>query len=126
MASYIINELLSYCIFYMDNSTIANIKKVVISFYTAEEIVAAKKDLWNHCCDKLEAYVERKNSNKRSGSDAHLSDIFDALTKLDCEKATPQCLVKNIDRLPKYKAEDINLLSILERLNDLEKKLNSH
>ena len=40
-----INELLTYIIHYINNSTINNIKKVIINFYNCEEILLAKKTI---------------------------------------------------------------------------------
>ena len=38
-----INELLTYLSCYMHNNTLANIKKNILSFYSFEDIIEAKK-----------------------------------------------------------------------------------
>ena len=41
--NFYINELLTYLSCYMHNSTLANTKKNIVSFYSFEDIIEAKK-----------------------------------------------------------------------------------
>ena len=117
-----INELLTYATYYIHNSCVNNIKKMISSFYGLEEIIASKKMLWSLCSDSLESYTERKTSDKRSSADAHINDIFDALLKLDIISKVPSFVAKNIDKLPDRQPEELNMISIINRLAKLEQK----
>ena len=96
--SIYISELLSYATFYMDSSCIDNIKKIIINFYSSEEIAEAKRLLWETCVNDLQPYTERKNTDKRSSTDANIADIFDAIVKLDDLNKLPNFAAKKIDR----------------------------
>ena len=121
-----INELLTYATFYMNKSCIDHIKKIISSFYTNEEIVEAKKLLWEIKGSELQAYSERKNTDKRSSSDANISDIFDGLTKLDILDQIPIFVAKKMDRIPKREPEELNTVSIIDRLGRIEKKIDEY
>lgn len=121
-----INELLSYAVFYMNNSCSDNIKKVINSFYTPEEILNAKKLLWNMCSDELPTYTERRDTEKRSGSDANVSDILEGIIKLDNIEKLPNFVAKQIDRLPKRGPEELNIVSIINRLGNIENRINEY
>ena len=121
-----INELLSYCCYYIHNSAVDNIKKMVNLFYSEEDVIDAKKMLWSISNDDLGAFQDRKTTNKRSSSLAHINDIFDALMKLDSIDKLPLFVAKNISKLPDRQPEEINLLSIIERLSNFETKIKSH
>ena len=75
-ANGIINELLTYAIHYMNSSTINNIKKVIQQFYTEEDILEAKKLLWESCADSLGTYPDRKTTKARNASIANINDIL--------------------------------------------------
>ena len=57
---YIINECLTYISYYINNSTINNIFKLAVEFYEENEIIEAKKKLWEARPIQLSAYPERK------------------------------------------------------------------
>ena len=126
VSNCVINELLSYSCFYINNSTIDNIKKIVNLFYCEDEIIQAKKVLFDISGEDLGSFLERKSTNKRSSSLAHVNDIFDSLIKLDGLNKLPIFVAKDITRLPDRKPEELNLLYIIERLSNLEKKVKYH
>ena len=120
----IINELLTYISYYLNNSNIENIKKITINFYSTEDIISAKKLLWNLCSSDLNPYVERKNSDRRTCTEASLDDIFKALVQLDMASKLPLFAAKNVERIPDRQLEELNLLRIIDRLNQLERNMN--
>ena len=91
---------MTYAIYYLNNSTIDHIKKIVINFYNADEILVAKKCLWQLCSRDLEPFVDKKPSDKRSSNEANLVDIFDALLKLDANEKLPNFVAQNIEKIP--------------------------
>ena len=116
-----INELLSYASFYINNSTVDNIKTIISNFYSGEDIADAKKLLWEVANDKLGPMIERKSSSKRSCSEANIDDIFEGLGKLDASQSLPLFVAKNIDMIPSRQPEELNILSVLSRMSKVEK-----
>ena len=122
----IINEVLTYISHYIHNSTVNNIIKIAINFYNNEEILEAKKLLWNIDDLNLGNFIERRDSDKRSCSEANINDILDALIKLDSEQNLPNFVAKNIDKLPDRQPEELNLLFLINRIATMEKTLKNH
>ena len=113
--------------YYINRSCIDKIAKIAISFYEEYEIIEAKKKLRELYQTHLGNFQDRKNSDKRTGAEAHLADIIEALTKLDLvldkDDEIPVFVAKNIERLPDRQPEELNLLSIVNRLSSVEKNL---
>ena len=78
--------------------------------------------MWTLCASDLESYTQCKNTDKRSSSEAHIKDIFDALVKLDSINKLPSFVAKNLDQLPNRQPEELNLISIINRISKLEEK----
>ena len=119
----IVNELLTYASFYLNNSSIDNIKKIMLNFYSHEEIVDSKKLLWSISGTDLGCYSDRKSSEKRTCDDANLSDIFEALLKLDSIQNLPEFVARDLSKIPERSPEELNLTFILDRINRLEKSV---
>ena len=119
-----VNELLTYISFYMNNSNINNIKKIASNFYTADEVIESIKMLWNISGNDLKKYTERRNTDQRSCTEANLNDIMDALLQLDAKSKLPFFVARNVERVPDRQPEEINLLSIINRMNKLENMMN--
>ena len=117
----IVNELLSYACFYLNNSSLDNIKRLMLNFYTHDEIIDSKKLLWNLSSSELNSYIERKSSENRTCDDANLNDIFEALVKLDLTQNLPDFVAKDFSRIPERSPEELNLTYILDRISRLEK-----
>ena len=120
-----INELLTYLSCYLHNSTITNIKKNIVSFYSYEDIIDAKKLLWDIGKDSLGSYTERRTTDRRSCSEASLNDIIDAMQKLDMSDNLPNFVAKNVQKVPDRQPEELNLMYILSRINFLENKMSN-
>ena len=110
----------------MNNSNIMNIKKIASKFYTAEEILEAKKFLWKISGPDLKKYTERRNTEQRSCVEANMNDIIDALTELDAKSKLPLFVARNVEKIPDRQPEEINLLSIINRVNKLENMMNDY
>ncbi len=122
----IINELLAYAVHYVNASALDNVKRIIQSFYSSNEITAAKKALWDACGNALGKQPERKSTDKRPGLVAHINDIFDALKTLDAVDKLPDVVARNLDRLPDRQPEELNLLMIIQRIAALEKSRDQH
>ena len=117
-----INELLAYAVFYINNSAVDHIKTVISNFYSAEDITAAKKLLWEVAGDKLGPMTDRKSSARRSCSEVNIDDIFEGLCKLDASQSLPVFVAQNIDMIPSRQPEELNILSVLSRMSKIEQK----
>ena len=95
-----INELLTYASFYIHNSSITNIKKIIDGFYDNEDIITAKKLLWEVAGSKLSSYSERKTTENRTSAEANINDIFEALQKLDSIESLPIFVAKDVEKIP--------------------------
>ena len=102
----------TYISYYINNSTINIIFKLAVKFYEENEIIEAKKKLWEAQPIQLSAYPERKNS---SCTEAYLTDIVDALQKIDNEQNMPSFVVQKIEKLPDRQPEELNLLRIINK-----------
>ena len=80
--NFTINELLAYVNYYRKRCPLDNLKKVVINFYSLEEISDAKEILFVLCKDHLGNKPDRRGSAMRSVQEADV-DIFNAFLKLD-------------------------------------------
>ena len=121
VASQIVfNELLTYVYFYRGRSTAENIKKVLLHFYTGQDISAAKKEIISLChmqSVSLDVVNARRSSSQRPASEAEVEDIlliFDVLDNLsDGPLQDIKFAASSLDRLPKYGPEEINICSLL-------------
>ena len=115
-----LNELLAYSSFYINNSRLNNIKKIICNFYSIDDIIKSKKMLLSLCDSSLESYCERKTTNKRTSSEVHINNIFDALLKLDSLNQITSFVAKDLNQVPNRMPEKLNLISIVNRLSKLE------
>ena len=116
------NEVLSFVNFYRSSSASKDVKEACLLFYTDDELEVAKKCLLS----KFSCLVnpaQRKDSEKRSKGEAIFKDILDMLVELDNKNIVVNCVAENLRRLPSYRPEEYNTVSILERLNKLEKEV---
>ena len=120
-----INELLTYSCHFMNNSTIENIKKGIEFFYSEEEVINAKKILWEISSSDLDSTCTiRKSTNKRTGTAANIDDIFEALVKLDSLSKLPNFVAKDLSRIPDRQPEEYNSFYAIERVSSIEMKMN--
>jgi len=117
----VFNELLAYVYFYRGRSTAENIKKVLLHFYTSQDISTAKKEIISLCQMQsvpLDVINIRRSSSQRPASEAEAEDIlliFDALDNLNAGPLQDiKFLASSLDRLPKYGPEEINICSVID------------
>ena len=109
-------------------SSIENIRKVILHFYTSAEISDAKKSLISTGSDMLngcEYLTDRRTSTQRSASDTEVDDIihlFDVLDSCDDLKEL-QFAALSYDRLPKYGPEEINVCAVVDKQIHTDSKL---
>lgn len=124
----VINELLSYITYYRDKGNAAGLHKITCSFFTAAEISTAKKRLIDtfksHVID-CPYIIERRNSTARQAYDAELEDVLGILETLDDKDILKNVVfaAANLDRVPRYGPEEINICSVVDRQCNMDTKL---
>jgi hypothetical protein len=127
-AKVILNSVLTYVVYALDNSTADDIISCCVQFYTCDELRLAQKSLWDNCdVNIIGPCVRRRDSSVRSEVEALTSDIIAAVQKLDSAGVLPTFAVDSIGlhRIPKCKPSETNTLSMCERLVTLETRLRS-
>ena len=123
-----LEPLLAYILFSLQSSTSENISKAVLGHFTPEQIFNAKEVLWGKCDVKvLGQKVRRRGSNVRSEQDANLQVIIAALMKLDKVDKLPCVAIDagSLGIIPRSHPEELNNISLLDRLNRLEARVTS-
>lgn len=116
---FVVNELLTYVNCYRNRSTCLNLKKVVTSFYSAEDIATAKACLLStfSCLNGSSYAIGRRGSSSRPQHDAEVDDIIVGMNHIDDKDAFGyyQFVAVKLDNLPKYGPEEINICTVVDR-----------
>ena len=59
----------------------------------------AKKLLWDICSNELPPFIEIKNTDRRTSSEANVCDIFDGISKPD-DNDNENFGARKVDKLP--------------------------
>ena len=124
----VVNPMLSYVVFALQSGTVGNIKNAVLGHFTPDQITEAKSILWETCgTDALGEQVNRRDGPTRSGAEANVTDILNAMTILDKKDKMPRVLLDahNLGLIPRSHPEELNNISLVDRLNQLEYKYQS-
>ena len=125
----VIDELLAYVFPCMKTCTPTNIKRSVLSHFSRDCITEAKKVLWKECASSQNIeYHQRRDTNSRSQEEANLSDILEAFVEID--RKTDGCFTvifaaSDLSKLPRHSPEELNTVALLQRLESLEKHMDS-
>ena len=89
-----------------------------------DDIIEAKNILWDSCSKDLQEKPNRRETSSRSATEAHVHDIIGALNKLDEDEKAPRILLdaKLLSLIPRSRAEEINSISLADRVHQLEAK----
>ena len=115
----IVNEVLSYINFYHDNVAMEQMKKVALGYFLPAEVSTAKKLLVSNFAAELNDCphkAERHKSSARTVKEAELDDIFGIIDFLDVNsKMNTVFAAVNLERIPKYSPQDINMTAIVDK-----------
>ena len=123
--SLIVSPLLSYILFSLHSGTEENVQRAVLGNFTAAQVIVAKDQLWDKC---EEQHIGKKSRcvgpSMRPEQDI-LQDIFLALDKLDKMQKMPTVVIPafQLHLIPCSHPEELNNMSLLDRLNCIEKTL---
>lgn len=101
VSSSLINPLLAFIKAYRLRGDVSGLRNALLSVVDSSRLVDAHKSLWQHCKNDLEelglSFKNRRDSNKRSVSDAILGDIIVAFDTLDNASKLPAIFVEATD-----------------------------
>jgi hypothetical protein len=126
----IIDELLTYTIFYRNKCTAADLHKLIVHFYLPTEISMAKRTVMR----EYEIYLtgsqyvtSRRQTSTRSAHDAEADDILGMLESLDNLNVldSVRFVAAHIDRLPKYGPNEINVCTVVDKQQQIEQEINA-
>ena len=119
----IIDPVLCYIVYGVNSGTHASVKKAVLGHFTAAAISKAKDILFEKCDNTVIGKKQRRNSTMvRTNTEANLADIMDAITLLDNKGKLPNLaiLANDLKDIPRSHPEELNNISLVDRLNKLE------
>ena len=102
-----------------------NIKRAITGYYAEADIVEAKHVLFEKCDALVIGPIkERRDGDSRSRVDAHVQDIISAMNKLDKANTMPTFAIPSnlLYSIPKSQPEELNNISVIDRLAQLENK----
>ena len=103
MSSLQTNPLLAFIKAYRLRGDVSGLCNALLSVVDSSLLVDAHKSLWQHCKNDLEelglAFKNRRDSDKRSVSDAILGDVIVAFDALDNASKLPDIFVEATDLL---------------------------
>ena len=125
MPAAINNCVLAYCVAQMAQRPKEQIKTVLLINFTKDEILNAKKMIWETCQSKLDRLVQRVDTSVRGAECANADDILNALLQLQSTSDLPPIVLcaSAIVRLPKYSTGELLEPSLAERLAVVEGQL---
>src|SRR2546425_5681940 len=127
MSEIIINELLCYSRCKFDQATIKQLKLVLHSFYTEEELSCSKQllhDAASSVIDSFPRLIKRSKSDNRAK--LLVEDITEYLLKIDefqCWDKLPMYVAKNLSRIPSVPIEDIEIFIMSQKLEKLDSRM---
>ena len=119
------NAVLGYAAGYIHQRPNAEIKTVLLTHFTKDEIRAAKSLLWGKCHTLLDKNIQRVDTATRGSEEASADDILAGLHKLYALDTPPIFVVdaSDISRLPKYEPGELLEPSMLQRLQTMEAQI---
>ncbi len=116
------NELLAYAVFYLQSCTYENVEKAVLDTFDPDDVTEAKHILWEYYKEILHKWEIRNNSQGKEKKEKQTEDVLRNLIKLDhagqYNKVKFACL--NFGALPKSIPNELDVVSLFDRENDLE------
>lgn len=127
-ATVIMNPVLSYIVFAMQNGTVMNLKRAVAGHFPIDHISDAKDMLFSKC--DIDIIGSKKIRRMRDGDakikiDNEIQDIIEAINKLDKAEKMPIVVIRadQLHMIPRSNPEELNSISVVDRLNKMEQKM---
>ena len=121
----ILQPLLAYVHYSLQNGTTENVSRAINSYFTEVDIDEAKQVLFDRCDPLIIGPIKyRRDGDSRSKMEANVKDILSAMNKLDKASNMPTFAIPSyqLHSIPRARPEELNSISVIERLNQLEDK----
>jgi len=127
MPDLVVNELLCYCRNNYERATIKQLKMVLCSFYSEEEL-GAGKNMLHEAASVVSSNFPRLIKRSKSDNRCKLlaDDLIEFLTKIDEDgiwDSLPVYVAQNLARIPTVAIEDIEVFIMAQKLDQLETRL---
>ena len=129
MSGLIINELLCYVDNYRHSSSRVMLRDTVKQYFTHEDVLHAKAKLFAICVDEIKDLnipPQRRASPQRSAQEADIEDILSIFEHVDDKRILPTFAAVNLNKIPKFNPEEVDMYSVVQRLNKLEHQVKSN
>ena len=127
--THVVNNVLTYVYYAMSRSNHDCLVKVMENTFIDDEMVLAKKVLWDvGGVELLGKNINRTDSENRTKGFILCTDVIEGMQKLDqCGRPMPTflCDANGVGRLPNFSPEDYNVVSLDERCRKLERLMRS-
>ena len=115
----IVDELF-YVSFYRNKCNVESLRRTVLSFYLPSVVSLSKKLLTGKFSTQLVSCsfaADRRNSATRASHEAEMDDIINIFDFLDLQGCFTNCkfVAYNLDNLPKFGPEELNLAAVVDR-----------
>ena len=126
----IVSEVMAYICYYRHRSNADALRRVVLSFFSAGDISDAKRLLTS----EFQASVgisgflaDRRDSSTRTAKEAEIEDILSICDVIDFHDAFANYIfvAANLENLPKYGPEELNVAAVVEKQAKMEVHLAS-
>jgi hypothetical protein len=107
----------------MQNGTIEKIRLTTVGHFSLESVTPAKDTLWKAADNNVIGEKPlRRGTPLRIEKEAHVTDIFEALGKLDRANKVPLFALDalSLSIIPIHKYEDLSNITLIERLSKLK------
>ena len=122
---YALNDLLYYLDFKRKGTAMNDVVLICESFYALDEIVSAKRELFNLIGDRHKE-LQFKARRGENPSKAHLEDMINAMTKCDnCNISLPTFLSSNLVKVPQGNDGSVTLNQIMFMLATMRKEIDN-
>lgn len=127
--SYVVNELLTYIGFYRNRANGDALRRVVLTYYTSDDISEAKKtvaDLFRPTFTGSVLLTDRRNSPVRAAHEAELDDLIAMFDTLDEQHLlnSVNFVAINLEHLPKFGPEEVNICTVVSNHQKLSSTVN--
>ena len=131
ISRFVCNELLAYVYCYRDSSNADALRRVVLNYFSDEDITVAKKVLCHEFQSALAntpssvLLTERRSSTSRPAHEAEAEDIVGIFDALDVQNILHNqvFVATNLAKVPKYGPEETNIAAVVDRQVETESRI---
>ena len=117
------SELLCYIVYAQGCGSVQCIKDIIVEKFSEDDVIQAKDTIYQLRKDILGAMPVRRKVRGNSAIEANVNDILSAMVRVDEANAMPTFVAINLQNLPKLMPEEMNAISLAERVSALESRM---